>query len=63
MANSKTWIKDAVNPAKKGALRRKLGVEQGENIPAQKLQKAMKSPSVSTRKQAALANTLKKLKK
>lgn len=59
----KNWIQDAVKPSRKGALRRKLGVEQGENIPAQKLQKAMQSKSPTTRKQAVLANTLKKLRK
>lgn len=41
----------------KGALRRKLGVKEGEKIPAKKLEAAENSKNPTTRKQAALAET------
>lgn len=44
---------------KKGALHKKLGVPQGEKIPAEKLEKAAHSENPETRKQAALAKTFK----
>ena len=44
-----------------GALRKKLGVKEGHNIPASKLKKAEHSKNPTTRKQAALAEMLKKI--
>ncbi len=61
MAKGKDWIQDA--NIKKGALREKLGVKEGQNIPAKKLDKAAKSSDPKTRKQAVLAKTFKKMKK
>lgn len=54
------WIGKAVgkNP---GGLHRSLGVPEGEKIPAKKLSKAEHSDNPKIRKQAALAETLKKL--
>lgn len=46
-----------------GALRKKLKVKEGEKIPAKKLKKAEHSKNPTTRKQAVLAETLKKLHK
>lgn len=57
------WIQDAVNPSKKGALRKTLGIKKGEVIPESKLKKAEKSPNALTRKRAVLAETLKKMRK
>jgi hypothetical protein len=54
----KTWIQKAIkNP---GALRKKLGVPEDENIPAEKLQ-PKPGDSTETRRQKALARTLRKL--
>ena len=58
MAN---WIKGATK--NKGALHRKLGVPEGEKIPAKKLAKAAHSANPTTRKEATLAKTLGKLRK
>lgn len=60
--SEKKWIQKAVskNP---GALHRKLGVPEGEKIPPKKLAKAEKSSNPTTRKEAILAKTLKKLHK
>jgi hypothetical protein len=61
MADEKKWIQGAIkNP---GALRKKLGVKEGQTIPAKKLDKAAKSSNPTTRKQANLAKTLGKLRK
>ncbi len=57
------WIQDAVNPNKKGALRKTLGIKKGETIPMSKLKKAEHSPNAKTRKRAVLAETLKSLKR
>ncbi len=55
------WIQKAIgNP---GALRKKAGTKPGQNIPAAKLNKLAKSNNPTTRKQAALAKTLRKLNK
>lgn len=54
------WIQKA--NLKTGALREKLGVKEGKNIPASKLEKATKSKDLTTRKQAALAQTFKKIR-
>ncbi len=61
MAEKKQWIKDAIKHP--GALRKKLKVKKGEKIPEAKLKKAEKSKNPKTRKQAVLAETLKKLRK
>jgi hypothetical protein len=63
MKGDKNFIQKAINPEHKGALRRKLGVKEGENIPAGKLKKAENSKNPTTRKQATLAMTLKSLRK
>lgn len=56
---ARKWIKKAIKH--KGALRRKLGVKKGKKISAKQLKKASKSKNPSTRRQAALAKTLKRL--
>ena len=61
MAEKKNWIADATK--NKGALHRKLGVKQGEKIPASKLKKAEHSKNPTERKEANLAKTLKSFKK
>jgi hypothetical protein len=55
------WIQGAIK--RPGALRAKLGVKEGENIPAKKLAKAKQSSNPTTRRQANLASTLKGFKK
>lgn len=60
MAND-YWIADATK--NKGALRKKLKVKKGENIPASKLEKASKSKNTKLAREANLAITLKGLKK
>lgn len=57
------WIQKALGPKSKGKLHKKLGVKQGEKIPESKIKKAEKSKSPKLRKEAVLAETLKKLKK
>ena len=54
------WIKEAVgkNP---GGLHKELGVPEGSKSPAKKLERATHSDDPKVRKQAALAETLKKL--
>lgn len=56
----KNWIQDAIK--KPGALRAALGVKEGKNIPAKKLEKAAKAPGKMGQR-ARLAQTLKKLGK
>ena len=56
----KKWIQAA--DIKKGALRSKLGVKEGHDIPASKLKKATHSSNPTTRKQAVLAETFKKMR-
>lgn len=58
---AKNWIKGAVKHP--GALRKKLGVKAGQDIPASKLEKAEHSKNPTTRKQAQLAETFKKMRK
>jgi hypothetical protein len=60
MAN---WISKALPKTSKGKLHEKLGVPEGEKIPAKKLAKAENSKSSTLRKEADLAKTLKKMKK
>lgn len=57
------WIQKAIDPSKKGALRKKLGAKEGEPIPAGKLEKATHSKDPTTARQARLAQTLRGLKK
>ncbi len=59
----KNWIKDAIKPSSKGALRKKLQAKKGHNIPLEKLEKAAKSKNPTTKKQAVLAKTLRGFKK
>lgn len=54
------WISEATK--NKGALHKKLGVKQGEKIPASKLAKAAKSKSPTLRKEVSLAKTLSKMR-
>lgn len=61
-ASDGKWIKDAINPAHKGDLRKKAGVKKGEKIPEKTLKKLEKSKNPTTRKQAHLADNLKHLK-
>lgn len=60
-SKDKNWIEKAIK--RPGALSKKLGVSEDENIPVPKLKKAAKSKNKTTRKQANLAMTLKKLSK
>jgi hypothetical protein len=53
------WIQNAIK--KPGALRKSLGVKQGEKIPAKKLAAAAKAPG-KLGQRARLAQTLKKMK-
>lgn len=57
----KKWIKGAIKSEDKGKLRSKLHVKKGEKIPAKKLSKAAKSKNSTLRKEAVLAETLRKL--
>ena len=53
------WIQGAIKQP--GALRKSLGVKEGQKIPAKKLAAAAKKPGV-TGQRARLAETLKKMK-
>ncbi len=53
----KKWIAGAIKHP--GALHKSLGVPAGKKIPAAKLAKAEHSSNPTTRKRAALAETLK----
>jgi hypothetical protein len=57
---AKNWIAGAIK--KPGALRKSLGVKEGEKIPAKKLAAAAKAPGKMGQR-ARLAQTLKKLGK
>jgi len=61
MEKVKKWIQGA--DIKKGALRKKLGVKEGHKIPEAKLEKAEHSKNPKTRKQAALDETFKHMRK
>ncbi len=63
MAKDDKWIQKALPPSSKGKLRKKLGVKEGEKIPVKKLNKAARSDNPTLRREAALAKTLRKLKK
>lgn len=58
---AKNWIKGAIKH--KGALHSHLGVPQGQKIPASKLAKASHSSNPTIKREAALAKTLKGLRK
>ena len=60
MAEKKKWIQEAIK--KPGALKKSLGVKEGEKIPAKKLTKAAKAPGKMGQR-ARLAETLNKMKK
>ena len=51
------WIKGAIKHP--GALHRKLHVPEGQKIPAKKMAAAAHSENPTTRRQVALAHTLK----
>ena len=57
---AKYFIKDAIKHS--GKLHRELGVPEGKKIPAKKLDKATHSKNPTIRKEANLAETLKKLR-
>lgn len=57
-SGGKNWIKDAIK--KPGALRKSLGVKEGENIPAKKLEAAAEKPGKMGQR-ARLAQTLKRM--
>lgn len=57
-ASKKNWIAGAIK--RPGALHKKLGVPMGEKIPAKKLVKALHSSSPTLRREANLAETLRK---
>jgi hypothetical protein len=57
---NKNWIQEAIK--KPGALRKTLGVKEGEKIPAKKLAEAAKKKG-KTGQRARLAQTLRKMKK
>jgi hypothetical protein len=57
--SKKNWIQGAVK--KPGALRKKLGVAKGKKISESQLNKAAKSKNPTTRRQANLAKTFKKM--
>lgn len=61
MTEKKKWIGEVVK--RPGALRSKLGIKTGQKIPMNKLKKAEHSENPLTRKQANLAETLKKIHK
>lgn len=56
------WIQDAIKPENRGALRKQLGVKEGETIPASKLAVAANKGG-TLGKRARLAQTLGKLRK
>ena len=61
MAKSKSGIH--IKPSHEGRLHKKLGVPEGEPIPADKLAAAKNSPNPATRKQATFAANAKKWNK
>ena len=61
-SKSNDWIKNAVNPANRGALHRQLGVPMGQKIPVSKLKKAAQAGG-KLGQRARLAQTLGKMHK
>ena len=51
-----------IKPSHKGLLHKKLGIPQGQKIPASKLDAAKKSKSPALRKEIAFAEAAKKFK-
>jgi hypothetical protein len=62
MAN-KNWIASALPKSSKGKLHKALKVPLDKKIPLAKLEKAENSKSPKIRKQAQLAETLRKMRK
>lgn len=60
-ADGDHWIQKAIKHP--GALRKKLHVKEGHDIPAKKMDEAEHSANPKTRRQARLAETLKSLHK
>ena len=60
-AAKKNWIQGAIKHP--GALRKSLGVPEGKDIPAKKLEKAAKSDNPTLARRARLAETLKGMNK
>jgi len=60
MPTNKRWIKDAIGNDK-GKLRKKLHVKEGKNIPLSKIKQAEKSKNPTLRREAHLAETLRKI--
>ena len=58
---AKNWIQGAIKHP--GALKKTLGVKNGETIPEGKLKQAEHSKNPTTAKRAHLAETLKKMHK
>lgn len=61
MAKDKKFIQKAIKHP--GALHKDLGVPEGKNIPAKKLEKATHSKNPTVKKRAVFAETLKKMHK
>jgi len=57
----RTWIKEAVNPGKKGALHSALAVPQGETIPLKRVQAAAQSTNPTLRREAQFALNVRNL--
>lgn len=55
------WISKAIKH--KGGLHKSLGIKEGKKIPEKKIKRAEHSKDSKVRKQAFLADTLKKLRK
>ncbi len=62
MAQDK-WIQKALKPTSKGKLHEALGISKDKKIPMGKIKKAENSKNPTIRKEAHLAETLKKLRK
>lgn len=60
--SSYKWIQKVINPSKKGALHKELGVPMGKKIPQKKL-KAAEKKGGKLGKRARLAETLEKMHK
>jgi hypothetical protein len=58
---AKDWIAGAVPKKNKGLLHKKLGVPQGQKIPAGKLSKALHSSSPKLRHEAQFAETMREI--
>lgn len=61
--NPDRWIQETIDPKNKGKLHRKLNVPEGKKIPEKKLDKALHSKSLTTRREAQFAENVKKKKK